>query len=381
MTAVQYALLFRIECLHRYFGGAACRSLTLSPTHDCRDLLARYRMLFRSATGGGAVYGPRQSPADWLRLFDESFPFTFAFTSTDPALDAYTEINTGAGGEPSAFDPSENLFYFDNTSDHTAEVFGGQRLLLHAPGEPFAGAALSVRPKLFDFSSQGSSTNHDLHILEPLSGKVLGQLSAQHGAPIALDLRRLPEGHYLLAMDGQELLKVYLSNRPPAQLWGAVSIYLGGVSQSVFLPAACQTLDERGNVSPKTFTIALDSRKTIWRYYIIDPAGKQNFGHYELTGATKRSATPETGAAPEIRFRRLSETTPVGGRTAWVFESQSPMPLLQAPGAEFLLTLRPSGNGKRGERPIPLPYARGGSLAKTGGGGAQPPCSEVFVYV
>src|SRR5215470_190347 len=52
MMVIQYAALFRIECLHGYFGGARCRSLVLAPSEDCRALLERYRMLFRQSTGG-----------------------------------------------------------------------------------------------------------------------------------------------------------------------------------------------------------------------------------------------------------------------------------------------------------------------------------------
>src|SRR5262249_54554970 len=98
---MQYAALFRIECLHGYFGGGPCRSLVLTPTEDCRALLERYRMLFRQSTGGAVIHAPLQSPPDLLQQFDESVPFTFRLISTEAALDSYTEPNPGAALPPS----------------------------------------------------------------------------------------------------------------------------------------------------------------------------------------------------------------------------------------------------------------------------------------
>src|SRR5262249_39024477 len=174
---MQYAPLFRIECLHAYFGGAACRSLALTPTEDSCAMLERYRMLFRQATGGGMVYAPLQSPPDILRQFDECTPFTFRLANTEPALDAYTELNPGETAGP-----AESVFYFDNSSDQQAEVFGSARQLLHAPKNPFAGAVLPVRPKVFSFTVPPGSAGNELRVVEPLTGEQLWQSPATQGA-------------------------------------------------------------------------------------------------------------------------------------------------------------------------------------------------------
>src|SRR5262249_58231947 len=114
--------------------------------------------------------------------------------------------------------------------------------------------------------------------------------------------------------------------------------------------------------------------------YVIDPAGKQSFGSYELT-ATLRKPSSDTTSSPDIRFTRLSETALIDGRTAWIFESQSQLPFLQSPSTEFSLSLRPNGNGKRGERAIRLPYAQPGSIVFQGGTEPRSIWSEIFVYV
>src|SRR6201993_540245 len=139
---MQYGLLFRIECLHAYFGGGPCRSLTLSPTDDCRRLMARYQMLFRGVGGGGAVYCPQQTPPDLLKQFDEIAAFTFTLISSDPAFNSYTEIND------SELNIRESIFHFDNRKDYSEELFGQRRQLLHQPGKPFTQGALPVRPRV-----------------------------------------------------------------------------------------------------------------------------------------------------------------------------------------------------------------------------------------
>jgi len=48
---MSYSTLFRVECLHGYFGGGLCQSLSLHPAGGCEALLARYQLLFRSNPG------------------------------------------------------------------------------------------------------------------------------------------------------------------------------------------------------------------------------------------------------------------------------------------------------------------------------------------
>jgi len=368
--ATLYTPLFRIECLHEY-SGVPCRSLELSPTEECRALLARYRMIFRGFTGGAEVYPPAQSAAEVLRQFDESSPFTFRLRATEAALHSYTEF-----GDAGRSAPGRSLFYFDNAAYHQGEIFGSTRQLLHAPDAPFAGAAVPVRPKIFSVAQGDGGSN--IQVIEPLTKQALWQGAIQHpDAPLLIDLRRLPEGLYILQQEKKDPEKFYLSDLPPAQQWGAIAIYAGGIRQAA-LPKNCSVLDSAGAVSSRTFTLALKSRRTIWRYYIIDPAGKQDFSSHELSG-TLRNPTGENGAADSnIVFVRQKQTVPIDNRTAWVFESQDPLPLLQAPGAEFSLALRPSGNGKRAIR---LPFAQPGSFVFIDRPQPGSLCSEVFVYV
>jgi len=371
-----YSILFRIECLHEYFGGGLCPGLSLSPADGCEALLGRYRLLFRGAPGGCTVYAPSQSPLDLMGRFDETFPFTFRLENTDPLLDSYTDLERG----PSA-GPAEALFHFNNAADRQGEVFGAARQLLRDPSAPLADASLRAMPAVFDYRPDGpATTGRNLQVSDPLSGQTVWQSPAgTPSAPIRVDLRGLPEGRYNRTMGETKLDPFYLSNLPAARQWGAVSIYIGGQPQSLRLPVPCQSIDATGAVTPRTFTLALESRKTYWRYYVIDPAGKQDFGSYELS-ATFRNP-PSRTLPPEIAFLRLPEPATVDGRTAWVFEAQSPLPLLHSPfSANLALTLRPA-NGRRGERALTLPYAQASGLVRRSQSQPRSWCSEVFVYV
>src|SRR5882724_4662309 len=373
----QYAVLFNIECLHGYFGGKACAALALAPTKECRKILDAYQMLFRPTTGGGAVYCIRESKPDLLRLFDEAAPLTFTLTNSDPMLANYTDIGLSDGG-----DPSECIYYFDNVADYQAETFGQRRQLLHPPGKTFAHAVLPVRHKISSYALSPAFKGGDVNVIANLGEQVMWQASAPANAhTVPLDLRLLPEGRYKLAIGGNVVLEFYLSDQLATRQWGAVAIYAGGRVQAGLLPKSCCALDSAGGPNPKTFTLALDSRKTIWRYYIIDPTGKQDYGGYELSGASKTMAQPDGSSAGEVRFVRRGETAPLNGHTAWVFESQSPLPLLQYPADQLSLTLRPNGQGPRGGRAIKLPYAQTGSIVMTDGPEPRQPCSEIFVYV
>jgi len=260
------------------------------------------------------------------------------------------------------FDPSKSLFHFDNRSDFAGEILGQPRRLLHAPGKPFAEAVVPVRPKIFSVAALNKAAGGSLRITEPVGNQTIWQAPIPpKAAPVPVDLRGVPEGLYLLHTAGDDPQRFYLSDQLPSRRWGAISIYAGGSRQASNLPEHCRIIDSNGAPRPVTFTLALESRKTIWRYYVIPSAEEQNFAQYEVFSTIKKT-TAQSGWESEIHFDLLPATVPVDGRTAWVFESQSPLPLLVSPAGTFSLSLRPNKNGKMGQRAIRLPYAQPRSL-------------------
>jgi hypothetical protein len=374
-AAMQYGVLFRIECLHDYYGGGPCRSLTVTPTDDCRRLMARYQMLFRGSPGGGVVYCPQQSPPDLLKQFDENAAFTFTLINIDPAFGNYTDTSLGK------LALSESVFHFDNRKDYPESQAGSSRQLLHQPGNAFAQAAVQVRSRISQVAPGGAAGSNEFRILEPLGNAVVcrGTLPPQ-GAPAPLDMRRFPEGLYGLQVDDRPPQFFYLTDELAVRRWGVISVYAGGIRQASQLPEQCRVIDNDGVVHPKTFILALESRKTIWRYYVIPSRDDQRFDEYQVVSTSKKLAEGSSLSDNDLTFDRLDGTTPLGGRDAWVFESKKAIPFLFSPAAAFALTLRPYKNGKSGQRTIRLPYAQPTSLTKNGAHPGQM-CSEIFVYL
>jgi hypothetical protein len=370
---MQYAVLFRVECLHDYFGGSPCRGIALAPTDDCRRLMARYQMLFRGVPGGGVVYGPQQSPPDLLKQFDETAAFTFTLTNSDPAFENYTDMSAGK------LALSDSIFQFDNRQDYPNSTSGPSRQLLHQPGNAFARAAVAVRTRVSQIPPPAAAGSKELRVLDPLGRGVVWQGTfPPQGAPAQLDLRSFPEGLYVLQVDDGPPQPFYLTDELAVRRWGVISIYAGGIRQASRLPEQCRVIDDDGATHPKTFILALNSRKTTWRYYVIPASEEQSLGEYQLASTSKK--LPDGVSENDLAFARLDETTSIDGRPAWVFESRKAIPFLFSPATAFSLSLRPNKNGNSGQRTIRLPYAQPTSLTKDG---AKPGelCSEIFVYL
>lgn len=108
-------------------------------------------------------------------------------------------------------------------------------------------------------------------------------------------------------------------------------------------------IEDDGQAQPRTFTIALASRESIWRYCIVDQSEQPSrYVGYEVVGVRKRSNGAEPTSDGDIRFNRRAETV-VNGRSAIVFESEHAIPLSEIPNeADYLFIFRANGRSERG---------------------------------
>lgn len=384
MTTPRYALLFRIECRHAYFADGIGHPLSLRPTPACRRMLERYRLLFRPTPGGGEVHYCLGATPAVLAHFNEPAPFTFALVNSDPALIYYTDIDLAI-----ASDPADTLYCFDNLADFPAAAVDaaaqtGQRL--HPAGRAFDQGTLPVKAKYFDYIDCNNriSPSTVLSVIDRLTRHIVwqGQPSARPLPSLPIDLSSLPEGRYLLQVNGRNAWDFYLSDTPAVQQWGVVEIYAGGPRQSAYLPPACAVLDERGQPTPKTFTLALGNRKTTWRYYVISPTSRQwNDERCEIIATSKLARLPDKTEPREIRFERLPGIRQINGRSAWVFESEHAIALWQTPADQLAVVLRVNNSGTRSGHTVKLPYPPPDALAMDGGAAQQRVCSEAYVYL
>jgi hypothetical protein len=139
-----------------------------------------------------------------------------------------------------------------------------------------------------------------------------------------------------------------------------VSIYAGGSAQAAQLPAGRFPIGANGKIDPQQYQIALASRSTIWRYYLINRQAQRPGGGAVVVDDRRDEAS---GVPPGIQFIKLDQTVAVDGVAATVFESQAPLPLLQTPGVALQFSYR-AGSGELGAaRDVPLPYPAPSALA------------------
>jgi hypothetical protein len=350
-----YRQLFSVECLHGYFADHICRTLTWAPTLECARLLARCRMIFKPAAGGGTVYCEQTAEAPSLP--DAQVPFAFMLTSTDPLLDTYTDGDLGAGTQP-----VDAVHYFSNGVLESADLYGQPRLLMHPPSQPFAQPALELRARRFmhrfDAPVQGT-----VRIVDAARGTcVWTAAGAGERVAVAVDLRGCADGRYALTVDGAVALDFYLVEAARLRPWALVEILANELQFAA---------------GPSTFTVALEARKTVWRYYIFaPPPARERYADYLIV-----DETPRGGGSPDrIGFTPMAAPVMRNGRDGVVFESVRPVALREAPtAADCLFLYKP--NGRNPGRSIALPFARPAMTRLEIASDSRTMCSEIFVYI
>jgi hypothetical protein len=375
-----YTQLFAIQCLHDYFADGLCRVLTLSPTAECRRMLARYQCLFRPTAGGGEVYYDEHDGSNRLQLYREEMPFTFTLTSTDPLLATYTETD----GAADAGSPGDTVYYFSNLEEQTAELYGKERLLLHPPGQALTRGPLPVTSSSFSYVFDQAVSKANLQVLDLSRERVVweSQTPEQEVGSFPLDLGALGTGRYVLNVNGKTAWEFYLSDRPPVKDWGIVEIFAGGPAMAERVPERCQVIDASGNPRSSTFSLHLDNRRTCWRYCIISTApDERSFDGYQIVGTNKGKADEGSKGTQGLQFARKADKVLPGGQLSLVFESQQDIPLLQFPADEHVFTFRANGQGEGGGSAIKLPYPRADTTRLEVESGKRRMLSEVFVYL
>jgi hypothetical protein len=206
-----------------------------------------------------------------------------------------------------------------------------------------------------------------------------------------IDLRAQPPGRYTLAVDGATVLDFYLSEAPVAKRWGVVEIFAGGPNQVKHIPQACQAIDAGGQGHTRSFSIALDSSKTLWRYYIFDrEQGDVPGGEYAIVDKRRNGTSVGRDGANGIEFIRRDDPKTLDGRPVLVLQSRQALTLSQFPGdADHQFTLEVK-RSDAAPLQIKLPFAQPAttrfvpaeidkeSAAESSKKGRM--CSEMFVY-
>jgi hypothetical protein len=376
-VVTSYKPLFHIRCRHGYFADQVCRPLRLSPTPLCSRLLERHGCLFRQTDGGGSVYfATAPDGTTPLRLFDETTPFAFALTGPAAQITSFTEIDPAA-----AASPSTSLYSFNNREEQVATFDGEECLLLHPPGAPFASAAVPVRPPRFVHRFAKPVRAAAVQVSDMLRNKVFDtRTPAQETSALPVDLSRVPEGRYRLTVNNRDPVEFYLSVVAPAARWGMIEIFAGGPAMKG-LPKRCRVLGPDGTPGPPaTFVLALEPRRSIWRYYVVSQnSADRTYDGYGIAGGPPRGAKANGNGT--IAFSAPAKQK-INGKDVWIFESAAAIPIFEQPGDRHEFTLKNNAKGGGGAGPFTLPYAQPDTTRLLPGPDGKPRnCSEIFVYL
>jgi len=360
-TPSPHARLFAINCRHSYFSDGICHSLTLRPSAQTSIILKRYRMLVQTLPGSVAVYYRTGGYAP-LAAYDETLPLTFILQSRDPYLMNYTAAELPLAGQE-----QPSIWYFDNQTDRQG--------LLNPAGAVSKLVRLSLMQRRFSYLLKEAMQIETLQVLDNLQQQVwFATLQpAQLQRLVQLDLAQLFDGRYTLLINGQKQLDFYLSEIPARRLWGVVALYAGGSAKVSNLPQAC-VIGSDGRVTPRDYTISLESRQTIWRYTVIaqtDPA--PDYQRYVVSGSTHVQ-----GVQSNIAFSPVPEILQINGRSAARFVSLQTLPLCERPAQRLNLRLQ-TGDAGSSSPGVQLPYAQAHLLSV--GDSPAVHYSDIYVYL
>ena len=259
----EYRELFRITLTHRYYTSGRCADLRIKPSPHCRQLLKDYGLLCVETAEGIVIRYPDVSgtPEQTLPLkpISEAVGFSFMVQSVNPYLTNFSEL-------PLNLSPTA-IYYFDNLA---ANVQDSKLLLSADDGNPFISGqdAIELRPQRFDYRADHGSASALIEIRDAWDQTLIRQtvpvIKGVLNAPI--DLRRGSPGQFSLLIDGAPQMKFYADDRLVGRnLFGLINIY-----RNDSVPAEYQFNDpaQQNLITPRTYCLQIDRRKTFWKYYV-----------------------------------------------------------------------------------------------------------------
>ena len=354
-----YSRMFRINARHSYYQDDLFHGLSLTPTRSCARRLRTGGCRLRDTVSGADLWFATTDGYTPALDLDGAVPFSFWLTIDDPQFVLFTDPAWGQ----EAF--GDALLYYSNI-DADPESGGADDTPSFTI--PVAGTRLVVRrhDSIIEFDTPQHVQTFTLESW--IGGPPVWRQAAQQGplTRVALDLREVPDGRYVLKRDGLKVQDFYLTDRPAAQIFGVIEIYTGGVSPP---PAGARAIIQGAVVTPTVFSLHFQPRKTTWRYVVISATPAADFRHAKIDSS-----------APNVSFE-APEVSTVRGQPAWTFRSGPAIALFEAPAAHHRFTLSAVFDGAMPYDPIALPYASPMATAMHRTASGTEMVSTIYVYV
>ena len=334
------AKLFRVQCLHTYYGDQICKDFEISPSPETELELKNCRLIFKPTPGGFIIFhhtsqsGPLlKSPAfrpKKLTFFIRNSNLEFLNFSDLPYLDA------------------DSLLYFSNLKQKAATKETKQKLLhtgAHVGEEK--GEGLPARPQAFDFEFVEDVAYEKLLVTDVFGKEVLLPEVAERVASYPkrrhyIDLSDYPEGFYTLKVKGNQTFSSDFYASAPALegCQGVIDIFLTEEVGKAF-----QIADNKG-IYPQDYQVQIQARSTFWRYNLITRSDAE-FSSHKIESKEHK-----------VAFSKPEQVTLLNGTQATRLTSQSPLPLSQFAEYKFELTMKKNGRGLRTPIRLPIPSTK-----------------------
>lgn len=310
-----YQYLLSLEFRHKYFKDGLFKPLQLSFDAESQQLLINFGLILKPYPGGFHLLS---LDPEILKTASKSTSFRILLDCNDPNYINYSELGN--------YSPSKELLYFNNLA--TLPDGDGTALKLH--NEAYVGQIDSCKLSTGEFIVSEVDSTKSYQFIDQLGYDVSNKVRASN-SPGTFLISNLPQGMIRILVDGVERERVYYN---PNSVWKKP---LGIVE--LFVSQLFETYQQNGK---QTYALNFKTRKTIWKYFLVDPAYRK-FNSLRIISDTQGRIF---GPPVEEEF---------WDSKALMFESKEALPLLEYSDAHFKLIDEGEPNLKVVITALPLP--------------------------
>ncbi len=262
--SITFSTLFRVDLRHLYYASGLAENIAVRPTPDCARTLNNHGLLFRTTANGFVVLQQTERTVVGglapLKPLSAGAKLCFLLSARDNDLLNRSDLPLAPGPDP--------IYCFHNLG---ANIQDGSLLLSGNTNTPYVTASDVLPLKSLQFATTLASG----------ASQVAVALSDAWGAPIdsrsvavhagkahySIDLRPRGEGRYALAVDAGPSQWFYAGSPShfEGRTFGVIEIH-----HRPEVPAGYAFIDPAdGTLSPKTYTLIFNNRRTRWRYYFV----------------------------------------------------------------------------------------------------------------
>lgn len=293
-----YQYLLSLEFKHTYFKEGQFKSLQVSFNEETMRLIKNLSIILKPFPGG--VHFLALDP-ELLNDTTLNTPIRIFLACNDPYYVNYSELPD--------YRPSDSVLYFNNLDSIPNSAGTGPQL----HNKDYVGQNNVARLSVGKLSVSNFDKANTYHFEDVFGNDVSDNTRPSQNESDGFLVSNLQQGIVKVFANGQEEEQVYYC---PKSVWkkplGIVELYL---------PQLFEHYDQNDK---QTYTLNFDTKKTIWKYFLTGPVYRK-FKKLSIVNSTNNDLF-----APLKEPRQEEDGH-------WVFQSQSPIPLLEYSDEIYML--------------------------------------------